>query len=367
MFTQAQIQAKKNETQCRRQGCDKYGHWYKDHNPDGSLKPGVKSFDSTPSGAQSEALLKKVTFNMVNLGEENIILYSSIGPLFDDGAPYSGIWLEEFKIVQKLVCPSWNGNFEKLPELVLLRPFWKYGIGSHASKSRRIIGSVLISARSDQGDEINIRHLVIEGSSQWVTGRNVTQKCNIVRIGKNELELPDNSGTISLNNHDLNCYIPYEIFCNGVGKGKDAVMFYATSQLDTAVEVRPWKQIKSIIGKVHRHVCGHSDYTEIKVLLQRNNVRDIQAEKYLHEVLETCASFRTTSLPNPAQKVTLSSLSREFDSVVCVDHMFLEYSCAFHTMDSKTRYSVGAIVESSNMMQDVEVFESIWISEFGCI
>lgn len=145
----AQIQERKNTTQCRLQGCGKYGHWYSDHNVDGSLKPGVKSFDSPQPSGQGEQTAKKVTCNMINIVGNISKIHCPIGTLLDDGAPYSGIGHEEFKLIQKFIFPNWGGIFEELPESVRNRPYWQYGTGSHASKSRRIIDSVLVSALND--------------------------------------------------------------------------------------------------------------------------------------------------------------------------------------------------------------------------
>ena len=61
---------------------------------------------------------------------------------------------------------------------------WQYGIGSHASAAKRILGSVEILVQSDNGQLISIRHLLISGSSNWVIGRNVTKPCNLEHIGK---------------------------------------------------------------------------------------------------------------------------------------------------------------------------------------
>ncbi len=55
-----------------------------------------------------------------------------------------------------------------------------------------MLGSVFISACLSDGSNINIRHIVIEGSSQWVVGRNVTSKCDIVHSNGNYLNLPNN-------------------------------------------------------------------------------------------------------------------------------------------------------------------------------
>lgn len=114
---------------------------YEDHNADGSLKPGVKSFDSpktdtNPSGnaSQTKPPSGKVSFNMVKVSKKSQDLMTPVGLLLDDGAPYSGIGLGEFLLVQKMVCPKWKGKFDGLPETVRHRPFWQYGVSSHSSK-----------------------------------------------------------------------------------------------------------------------------------------------------------------------------------------------------------------------------------------
>lgn len=120
-------------------------------------------------------------------------------------------------MIQPFLVPDWSGTFDPLPDTVIDRPCWQYGTGAHSSGVRKIVGSVFFSATSDQGYPIKIKHLIIEGSSQWVIGRNVTKYCDIIRIGGNALKLPvenDGSGAtfISLVDHDLHCYIPHEVF-----------------------------------------------------------------------------------------------------------------------------------------------------------
>ena len=118
----------------------------------------------------------------------------SIGPLVDDGAPYSGLGVEAFHRIQPLVFPDWNGRFDALPHSVASRPYWQYGTREHSSETRAIISSVTLTARSHDGNSIEIRHLVIAGSSQWVFGRRVTKYCNILHIRENALQLPSNYG-----------------------------------------------------------------------------------------------------------------------------------------------------------------------------
>ena len=138
-------------------------------------------------------------------------------------------------------------------------------------------------------------------------------------------------------------------------------MFCATADLNASPSKRPWKEVRPIVDKVHRHVCGHSNYTDIKTFLRRSNLWDCQIDKYLRSILESCDECRITALPNSSRKVSLSSMSREFHDVVCLDHMFLEEHCVLHVMDTKTRYSAGMVVSSTCIYDAIEAFESIWL------
>lgn len=358
--------ALKMRTKCHK--CDMYGHWANDHKPDGSLKAGMKSNpkpEGTGSSGESPAR-RGATFNMVHLVPENVHVPfdNPVGPLLDDGAPYSGIGIEEFNMIQPVVIPGWKGVFDALPDSVKDRPRWQYGNGEHSSKWRNIIGSILIPARTDEGVTIYIRHLIIEGSSQWVIGRNITQYCNILRVGKNVLELPSNGGSISLKNHDLHCFVPYSIFCTTIGKESESIMFCATATMGLVKEVRPWKELKAIVDKVHAHVCGHSNLTDIRILLERNAIWNEQVEKYVGSVLEECEHCRKTALPKSSRKVSISTMSRGFNKVICVDHMYLGDHCVMHIMDTASRYSVGSVVQSTNMDEAIDVFEGTWLSQF---
>ena len=107
-------------------------------------------------------------------------MFESISSLIDDGAPYSGLSVEEFHLIQLLVFPDWTGGFDPLPDSIASGPYWQYGTGEHSSETRSITSSVTLTARSYDGNPIEIRHFVISVSSQWVVGRNVTRYCNIL-------------------------------------------------------------------------------------------------------------------------------------------------------------------------------------------
>lgn len=127
-YTPAQIDYMKRRSKCNRKGCGLWGHWYKDHNPDGSLKPGAKSYDRPPDHITDEkpnnSKKNGMKFHTVTLTSETLKLNNPIGPLLDDGAPYSGLGMEELKLIQKYVWPKWNGQLDPLPKTVKDRPYW---------------------------------------------------------------------------------------------------------------------------------------------------------------------------------------------------------------------------------------------------
>ena len=89
-----------------------------------------------------------------------------VGPLLDNAAPYRGIGFHELNILPTYYNTNWNGKLDLPPESVSDRSHWQYGSGKNSSVSRHMLGSVIISACLEDGTAINIKHSVIEGSSQ---------------------------------------------------------------------------------------------------------------------------------------------------------------------------------------------------------
>ena len=314
---------------------------------------------------------KTLSFGMVQLKNstsEKLFESNTIGPLLDDGAPYSGIGLEEFLVMQPLLLPKWNGKLDPVPDHLSSYKFWQYGSGEHASASRKIIGSVSLTAHTNNNHDVQIKHLIIEGSSQWVVGRNVTRRCNINHANGNTLQIPQINDYISLADNNFHSHIPLNTFTK-LSRHDDykykAKLFCATAKINQNENTHtPWSEIKKIVDKVHQHICGHSQYSDIKILLQRNNLWNEEVNRYLSTIMEKCTSCKTTSVPQPSRKVSLSSLSRQFNDLVCIDHLHLENNRVFHVMDSHTRYSSGMVVQSLTMTEAIKVFECQWMSQF---
>lgn len=121
---------------------------------------------------------------------------------------------------------------------------------------------------------------------------------------------------------------------------------------------------EKIADKVHSHVCGHSDFSDVKLLLERNKLLTPDVEKYLREIMNRCTACRSTAIPRTSRKVSLSSLNRNFNEVVCVDHIFLDDLCIFHIMDSKTRYSAGLVCADTSLKNAIYSFTTTWLSPF---
>lgn len=151
---------------------------------------------------------------------------------------------------------------------------------------------------------------------------------------------------------------------DGTSNDDQMSMFCATSILTCSTIDIPWKEAKRVIDRVHRHVCGHSTFSDMKLLLQRNDLWSEAIEKYLLKTIETCTNCKATSDPKPARKVSLSTLNRSFNDKICIDHMFLGDNAVIHIMGSTVRYSVGMIVPDTSMQHAICALESQWISQF---
>lgn len=131
------------------------------------------------------------------------------------------------------------------------------------------------------------------------------------------------------------------------------------------VEDCSWETVKKKVDKVHKHVCGHAPYYDIKMMLMRNNFWNDSFETYLNETVEKCTACGKTSQPRGSRKVSLSSMSREFNDVVCVDHLLLNEVCVFHGMDTVTRYPSCAVVPDTSLSAAVIEFDACWLGQFS--
>lgn len=356
----------KSRSRCHK--CSKLGHWSTDHNVDGSLMSNTRSFDNSRNWNGAPPKRNVVSFNMGNMPSDSPITFAPahLDPLVDDGAPYSAIGQNELNLLQPHLLPNWNGDVPPRPRSLENRRFWQYGNGSHASLQRLIVGSVVLSLTADCGSTVQVRHLVLDGSSQWVIGRNVTHQSDIVHVDGNLLSIPkphNNRITVSMIDHDLHSYIPFASFMRAAPSVLTANLSLSNA-LQSKPQTKSWTELKHVIDKVHKHVCGHATFSDIGILLDRNDLWSDEVEHYLRSVVEECHHCKAACLPTPSRKVSLSSLSRSFNEVVCVDHFYLDNIRMFHMMDAWSRFSTCYALDDASLRSAVIGFEASWLSKF---
>ena len=214
--------------------------------------------------------------------------------------------------------------------------------------------------------EVKIRHIVVEGSSQWLIERNVTTKSDIIHTNRNYLELSIHS-TFALENIEKHSYAPSYIFLDRKISNCstfDAKLLCATGIIKESTNVHPWSELKKTIDKFHKHVCGHASLNDIKILLQRNSMWTDEVEKYLNRVINSCSDCAKTYKVMKARKVSLNSVNRLFNETICIDHCHLGNIRMFHIIDASGRYSTETAVPDTGMEAAVEFLDSHWISPF---
>lgn len=137
---------------------------------------------------------------------------SLIGPVEDDGEPFCEISHTELLFHRRRLT---GGQFvlSETPAELHGCTNWQLGIGHHASHRRRILGSISLHLLTDARVRISVRHVVIDGSSQWALGRNLTSMCNIVHIGSHTLQLPTSDNqVVSMIDHNRHSHISLDRF-----------------------------------------------------------------------------------------------------------------------------------------------------------
>lgn len=124
----------------------------------------------------------------------------------------------------------------------------------------------------------------------------------------------------------------------------------------------PWKQVKRIIEKVHKHVFRHASLTDFRALLERNNLWNSTIANYVSRIVSECRECRSTAPPIPSRKDSISTMTMNFNEVVCVDHLILDEIHLLHCMDTVSRYSTAFIVGSANMYDAIFALQASWIS-----
>lgn len=220
---------------------------------------------------------------------------------------------------------------------------------------------MVVKAVSDNSINVLIWHLVIDGSSQRVVGKNVTKYANIIHADQNAVgfQVDGVAGYFSTIEHEFLIYIPLDAFAPNSSDETALTCLNSTLSGNWS-----WKQTKAVIDKVHRHVCGHASFTDKRLLFERKNLWYDMVANCVAWLVKSCAACCLTVPLQLSRKVSISSLSRSFNEVICIYHVNLESICDLHGMHLATRYSAAQIACSTSIDQVVFGFESAVISQF---
>lgn len=218
---------------------------------------------------------------------------------------------------------------------------------------------------------------MVDGSSRWLIGRNVTLLCNHLQINDNRLQLPlidETQDYITLINNETHSFIPLCPLMRSQSLSKYhscSVMSLVGHSVRTSVSsensetlARPLNEITRIVQRVHDHVCEHASYGDVRTLLQRNKLWNNDVQRYVASTVEKCPNCIAAAPPATTRKVSISGINRCFNDVVFVDHFWLDDICLFHAMDSFSRFSIAQPVTSTAISEVIVAFENLWISHF---
>ena len=284
----------------------------------------------------------------------------SLGPMVDDGAPYSALGSTELRLLGLS-----DDNLDPIPSTIATFKYWQFGSGAHSSPAKPILGSTKLYFRSDSGQKISICHIVVSGSSPWLLGRNVTTNCDIIHLDGHYIRFKNiqrKNDKISLVNFEHHSYIPFRSVVTDAKNGKAINCLAGFGVSNPEQRTLTWPYVKRIVDRVHRHVCGHAAYSDIRTLLERNDMWTSSVKHYLDRIIQQCANCVKSSRPQPTRKVSLSSLNSSFNDTVYIDHMYLDDMKIFHAMDMYSRFSACVVTKSTSMTESIIAFQACWLN-----
>lgn len=155
-----------------------------------------------------------------------------------------------------------------------------------------------------------ITHFVLQRSSRWVLGKTLTKKDNIKHMEHNRMVFQVLNGLESMLLADIN-HLSY-VFMSYFSKQTNGM---TVNCMNLHSNIFSWANTRNIIDKVHKHVCGNTEYSGFKILLERNNFWSDQGTEYVSEIIKMCNACRSTPYPKPNRKVSISSLSNNFNQI----------------------------------------------------
>lgn len=127
-------------------------------------------------------------------------------PMVDDRAPQSSMRLKELHVPADCILPTWNGTLDPIQEV-------RKGLSCNRKEAHLWLCDALNYLRRRYINQH--RHLIVDGSSQWLIGQNVTTKSNIMKADGDYLSFLSGDGTfdiVKLTAHDMKSYLYKEMF-----------------------------------------------------------------------------------------------------------------------------------------------------------
>lgn len=105
-------------------------------------------------------------------------------------------------------------SLDCIPDALYGHTNWQYGTGQHASMPRHMLRYISRDAISDNGKKIYIKHLVLDGSSQWFIDKNVTNNANILHANRSAIQFYNDghADRISIYDHKFLSYMDISVF-----------------------------------------------------------------------------------------------------------------------------------------------------------
>lgn len=191
-------------------------------------------------------------------------------------------------------------------------------------------------------------------------GKNVTRCADILRTKKDVLKF-DDTNQISLIEHDRLSYLPRKCFI------VDRNLRGMSARSVRTAEILALKYQKRLIDKVHSHIYGRAEFSDYQIRLECNGLWFDSVHEYLKEIIAKCPACRATSNPQPSRKVAISTLWKDFNEILSIDHFYLDDMCLLHCVDTVTCYFTVHLVESAKMRDAVTGIEASWFTQFWCL
>lgn len=84
-----------------------------------------------------------------------------------------------------------------------------------------------------------------------------------------------------------------------------------------------------------------ANLTDMNLLFERSGIWSEAVTDYVLHLIDKYVSCRSTAPPQPNTKVSILSVSRRLNDIVCVVHSYLHSVCLFHCIDITTSFSAA--------------------------